>query len=274
MKSPYISIAIIWLFVITGLVSFFLADWSAWAVLSFFLFFAFGNGTVAHRYFSHNSFSVAPGLHWVLALWVTWCAYSPLAYWIVQHRHHHRFTDTPKDVHSPVNGNVNAFFLWVVDADKLKSVFDERSSAVNLIHAMKDPAIRFFSTHYVLVIAAGLMVLAAIDPGLVWAMTIAYVLEQIRLGIINTALHRANFPGNYVNFPSESDQSQNNILLGLLSLGFGWHNNHHHNPKKLILTHRWWEIDLEGYLGWLLSLTGNTHDRNTHDKNTTAKHQS
>jgi fatty-acid desaturase len=38
-----------------------------------------------------------------------------------------------------------------------------------------------------------------------------------------------------------------------LLLGFGWHNNHHADPKKLILTENWWEIDLEGYMGKILS---------------------
>jgi stearoyl-CoA desaturase (delta-9 desaturase) len=262
MRSPYPSIAIIWLLVITGIASFIFADWSAWAVFGFFLFFAFGNGTVAHRYFSHNSFSVAPWLHWVLALWVTLCAYSPLTYWIVQHRHHHRFTDTPKDVHSPANGIFRAFFLWVVDASRLNSVFTERSSAVNLIHAMRDPAIKFFTNYYIIIIILAIALLALTSPVLLWSMTIAYVLEQTRLGIINTALHSTGFPGNYTNFDNKNDHSQNNVALGLLSMGFGWHNNHHHDPKKLILTHRWWEIDLEGYLGWALSLTGKKHDNN------------
>jgi fatty-acid desaturase len=43
--------------------------------------------------------------------------------------------------------------------------------------------------------------------------------------------------------------------LGWLGMGFGWHNNHHAHPGKLILTERWWEIDIEGYVGWVLSLT-------------------
>ena len=42
------------------------------------------------------------------------------------------------------------------------------------------------------------------------------------------------------------DTSQNNILVGLLTLGFGWHNNHHHNPRELVNQYRWWEIDVEG----------------------------
>jgi fatty-acid desaturase len=36
-------------------------------------------------------------------------------------------------------------------------------------------------------------------------------------------------------------------------MGFGWHNNHHHNPAKNIVQDRWWEIDIEGYIGYLLS---------------------
>jgi len=36
-------------------------------------------------------------------------------------------------------------------------------------------------------------------------------------------------------------------------LGFGWHNNHHHNPRELINSHRWWEVDVEGQIAKLIS---------------------
>jgi stearoyl-CoA desaturase (delta-9 desaturase) len=99
-----------------------------------------------------------------------------------------------------------------------------------------------------------LSVLYIIDPLLFFSGAVGYVLEQLRTGIINCCLHIRNFPGNYRNHET-SDNSQNNFIIGILSFGFGFHNNHHANQTKLILTERWFEIDLEGYLGWLLSKT-------------------
>lgn len=256
MNSSRYLIYFIWAYTITGLMSWFFMPLYFSATLCFFLMFAFGNGTVGHRYFSHNSFTVAPVLHWVMALWVTLSAYSPITYWVVQHRHHHRFVDTEKDVHSPKNGLIKSFFLWTVDQKRIQSVFDDRISVVNYVRAMRDPAVKFFSNNYLVINLSWLLLLAIIDINLIWSISAAYVLEQLRLGVLNTVHHIPGLPFNYRNHPDVTDNSQNNYVLGVLSLGFGWHNNHHKCASKLILTERWWEIDLEGYLGWLLGLTG------------------
>ncbi len=39
------------------------------------------------------------------------------------------------------------------------------------------------------------------------------------------------------------DNSRNNILIGLLAGGEGWHNNHHAAPTSARHGHRWWEFD-------------------------------
>jgi stearoyl-CoA desaturase (delta-9 desaturase) len=79
---------------------------------------------------------------------------------------------------------------------------------------------------------------------------VAYAIEMFRIGAVNAACHQWGYR-NY-NTP---DLSRNNIFVGILGMGFGWHNNHHANPGRLILTERWWEIDVEGYIGWGLSKT-------------------
>ena len=40
------------------------------------------------------------------------------------------------------------------------------------------------------------------------------------------------------------DDSRNNALVALLTLGEGWHNNHHHYPASARHGFRWWELDL------------------------------
>jgi len=39
------------------------------------------------------------------------------------------------------------------------------------------------------------------------------------------------------------DQSRNNAMIGVLSLGEGWHNTHHAFPTSARHGLRWWEID-------------------------------
>lgn len=223
---------------------------SAWT-FPVWLFFALGNGTVGHRYFAHNNFSVSPPMHWLLAAWATVAAYSPVSYWQVQHRHHHRHTDQSSDIHSPRQGLLMAMFGWPFNSQRIQSVFADRACIVTHARAMKDPAVKFFSTHMVLINLVVLLLATFVSVDLVLAMGSAFVFEQIRLGLVNTACHIDRMPGNYRNHQTK-ESSNNNMFLGILGLGFGWHNNHHADPSKLILTERWWELDIEGLVGKLL----------------------
>ena len=40
------------------------------------------------------------------------------------------------------------------------------------------------------------------------------------------------------------DDSRNNWLLAIVTLGEGWHNNHHAYQSSVRQGFRWWEIDL------------------------------
>lgn len=238
-------------YVLLGFSSLFLID-NLLLILPVWLFVALGNGTAGHRYIGHSQFETSKFVHWILVIWCTISAYSSPLYWQVQHKHHHRNTDKDADIHSPVNGYWQALFFWAFNRHRLDSVFIERASKVSTAKALKDPAIKFTSIHFIAINLLFLTLLSIIDLNLTFAMGIAFCLEHVRLGLINTICHTINFPGNYRNHKT-GDLSQNNIILGIISLGFGWHNNHHADPKKLILTENWWEIDLEGYLGKLLS---------------------
>jgi len=44
------------------------------------------------------------------------------------------------------------------------------------------------------------------------------------------------------------DTSRNNWLLALLTLGEGWHNNHHHFSASARQGFYWWEIDVTYYV--------------------------
>ncbi|RMG58146.1 MAG: acyl-CoA desaturase, partial [Gammaproteobacteria bacterium] len=57
------------------------------------------------------------------------------------------------------------------------------------------------------------------------------------------------------------DDSRNNFWLALLTLGEGWHNNHHHYAASARQGFRWWEVDITWYillgmekLGWVRDL--------------------
>ena len=54
------------------------------------------------------------------------------------------------------------------------------------------------------------------------------------------------------------DTSRNNWMLALLTMGEGWHNNHHHYMASARQGFRWWEIDLTYYV--LRALRGGRPD--------------
>ncbi len=53
-----------------------------------------------------------------------------------------------------------------------------------------------------------------------------------------------------------SDDSRNSFILSLITLGEGWHNNHHRYMSATRQGFYWWELDITYYLLKALSWTG------------------
>ena len=45
-----------------------------------------------------------------------------------------------------------------------------------------------------------------------------------------------------------SDESVNSIFVSIVTLGDGWHNNHHANQSKYKHGERWFEFDLQAVI--------------------------
>ncbi|HKH95671.1 MAG TPA: acyl-CoA desaturase, partial [Beijerinckiaceae bacterium] len=76
--------------------------WQAVAIgvaLYWLRMFAIGAGY--HRYFSHRSYSTSRVFQFVLAFLAQTTAQKSILWWAAKHRHHHLFSDTEHDVHSP-----------------------------------------------------------------------------------------------------------------------------------------------------------------------------
>ncbi len=59
---------------------------------------------------------------------------------------------------------------------------------------------------------------------------------------ITWAINSVTHVWGYRNYETDED-SRNNLVVGLISNGEGWHNNHHADPRSARHGHRWWEID-------------------------------
>src|SRR6185369_2907856 len=79
--------------------------------------------------------------------------------------------------------------------------------------------------------------------GLVVGFFLGNVLSHHAVFLVNSACHlwgRRRF--------ATSDDSRNNLVVEVLTLGEGWHNNHHHYQSSANQGFRWWEIDVSYYL--------------------------
>ena len=86
---------------------------------------------------------------------------------------------------------------------------------------------------------------------LIWGYVISTVVLYHATYTINSLAHRFGRQ----RFET-GDDSRNNFWLALLTLGEGWHNNHHHYPTSARQGFYWWELDLSYYGLILLARLG------------------
>lgn len=214
-------------------------------VLYWLRMFAIGAGY--HRYFSHRAYATGRIFQFILAFLAQSSAQKSVLWWAAKHRHHHLHSDTEQDVHSPRHkGFVYSHLGWIFyrqhDATDLVKVSDFASY----------PELMWLHKFEVLpaVVVAGLCWLIAGWSGLVVGFLWSTVLVYHATFCINSLAH-VHGRKRYVT----GDDSRNNWLLALLTMGEGWHNNHHAYQSSARQGFRWWEIDVTYYvlvaLSWL-----------------------
>jgi stearoyl-CoA desaturase (delta-9 desaturase) len=214
-------------------------------VLYLLRIFAIGAGY--HRYFAHRAFRTSRALQFCLAFMAQTSAQRGVLWWAAKHRRHHRYSDTDQDVHSPVlRGFFYAHVGWI---------FVPGNSATEYA-AVPDlsryPELRWLDRNYYL--PPALLALAAWGiaglPGLVVGFCWSTVAVWHATFCINSLAHVVGRK-RYVT----GDESRNNWLLALLTMGEGWHNNHHAYQVSVRQGFRWWEYDPTYYvlraLSWL-----------------------
>ena len=233
-------------FHLIGLVGLFYAVEHFWVLLTlWFVIGVIGNGVASHRYFAHGQFSCSKPMRWILGILSSLGGIGPLTYWMIQHKTHHLRADRENDPHNPGNGVWYTFYSWTFpQGSNDKEYMQERFAKRLAIEISRDKFYSFFHKHHYKIIYAFCAILFLIDPVLLSLYCLAYCIDFLRLGLINYFCHRSGYRNH-----ETADKSTNNFWLGIFGMGFGWHNNHHASPGKLILTENWWEIDIEGYLG-------------------------
>ena len=224
----------------------------SWGVVfvSWFLIGPIGTGVGFHRLFSHRQFETTRPLEIMLAVLGTLTAYAPVLFWAAIHQQHHRISDTKEDISSPkIYGFWQSFLYYRLRKDTLNKIHVRNDCVVKIL---KDPFLLWISTNFTLIIWIVYLGTACMSLQLlVSCLVLPSLIEHTRTNIISSLSH-LNVPFSYRNFAT-NDSSQNNFILGFLSFGFAWHNNHHYDPGALCLTHKWWELDIEGLCAKLIS---------------------
>jgi len=218
-----------------------------------------------HRYFSHRAFRTSRAAQFVFAVLGASAVQRGPLWWAAHHRHHHVHADRPDDCHSPIEHG----FLWSHCGWFLaRENFATRLSLVPDL--ARFPELRWLDRYDAAVpvaLALGLYALGAwlerASPGLgtdgwqllVWGFCISTVVLWHSTFAINSFAHRFGTR----RYPTR-DGSRNNAWLALLTLGEGWHNNHHRYPAAARQGFYWWEIDLSWYGLRLLAALGIVSD--------------
>lgn len=218
-----------------------------------------------HRYFSHRSFKTNRFWQTIFAICGMTCLQRGPLWWAAHHRDHHRFSDTEQDTHSPVTDSFwHAHLAWVTIPNNLRTKhekiqdfgkFPELVWLNRLDWAV--PLALFFGIYALgetLAIYApqlgtnGLQLIA-------WGFFVSTMVLFHCVFVINSLSHQ---------FGSQryetGDQSRNNLLFAIITMGEGWHNNHHYYPSSVRQGHRWWEIDATFYILKVMSWLGIIYD--------------
>ena len=200
--------------------------------------FAIGAGY--HRYFSHRAYATSRPVQFALAVLAQSSAQKSVLWWAAKHRHHHLHSDTEGDIHSPrQHGFFYSHVGWIFarqhDVVDLTKVADlARYPELLWLHRWElAPAI----------VVAALCFLAAGWSGLVVGYLWSTVLVYHATFCINSLAH-VRGKRRYVT----GDDSRNNWLLAVVTMGEGWHNNHHAFQSSVRQGFKWWEIDPTYYL--------------------------
>lgn len=229
-------------------------SWTAFitAVVLYFVRL-FSIGGFYHRYFSHKTYQTNRFWQFVFAVVAASCAQRGPLWWASHHRQHHMVSDQHEDAHSPVQHG-----FWWSHVGWFLSRKHYHYNPERVRDLAKYPELVFLDRYdslvpiilFVSLLVAGVLLKnfapqLGTGPGqmLVWGFCISTIALFHSTVSINSLCHvfgRQRF--------KTTDQSRNSLWLALLTLGEGWHNNHHHYPATARQGFYWWEIDITYYI--------------------------
>jgi stearoyl-CoA desaturase (delta-9 desaturase) len=221
-----------------------------------------------HRYFAHKAFKTSRVGQFIFAILGASAVQRGPLWWASHHRNHHAHSDEQIDAHSPHQHG----FLW-----SHIGWFLSRANFSTQIERVKElahfPELRFLDRFDIIIpITLGISIYAFGEvlnvavPALqtnglqlfVWGFILSTVLLYHGTFCVNSLAHVWG-KRRY----ATRDHSRNNALIALITLGEGWHNNHHHFPGSAKQGFYWWEVDFTYYGLRILAALGIIWDLKT-----------
>ena len=222
-------------------------NWQA-AVLCAFMFVTrkFGITGAFHRYFSHRSYKTSRFFQFCLAFLGGSAAQKGALWWAAHHRHHHKHSDTDHDLHSAkLEGFYWSHVGWVLSKE-----YEEYDP--NVVRDLyKYPELVWLDKYiFIPPIAAGTFAFVVghfwfhnAMMGLIVGFLISTVILYHTTFAINSLCHMFG-KRRY----ETGEESKNSLWLAIVTMGEGWHNNHHHYPLSARQGFFWYEIDITYYI--------------------------
>jgi stearoyl-CoA desaturase (delta-9 desaturase) len=230
--------------------------WSPVAVLAALVLYLgrmFAITAFYHRYFSHRTFRTSRFGQFLFAALGNSAVQRGALWWAAVHRHHHKYADEEPDIHSPgLKGFLWAHIGWMTSSRNFPTDY-------SLVRDLaRYPELVFLNRFDLIVpVFYGLGTygfgawIGAQFPSLgtngwqmlVWGFFISTVFLLHGTLFINSLAH--SFGSRRF---ETTDDSRNSLLLALITLGEGWHNNHHRYKGSARQGFYWWEVDITYYL--------------------------
>jgi fatty-acid desaturase len=240
------------------------------AALGLFVFGTLGIALGYHRLLTHRGLICPKWLEHSFAILGVCCVQDTPARWVSVHRLHHQYADERLDPHSPLAGLWWSHMGWLmVENHQLarRDIYERYAKDIladrfyvalerNLrwVQIVLLSWVAFFVAGAIGASAMGCPTPEALRVGasfLVWGVFLRTVVVWHITWSVNSVTH----VWGYRRYET-GEASRNNLIIGYISNGEGWHNNHHADPRSARHGHTWWELDVTWLIIRLLMASG------------------
>ena len=246
-----------WLFTWTGLALF---------LFGFYIYGTLGINLCYHRLLTHRGFACPRWLEHVFAILGVCCLQDTPCRWVAVHRRHHQVSDEQPDPHSPLASFFWGHMTWLIHVNKdleRRELYERYSKDLFQDKFYRDLERRLvwvwinlaqWAVYYLVGFAIGWATSGQWLEGVRFGLSLwvwGVILRTVAVWHITWSVNSVTHVWGYRNYETD-ENSRNNVFVGILSNGEGWHNNHHAQPRCAAHGHKWWEFDVTWITIWLL----------------------